>query len=129
MNTVRLLTAAAVAALFAGSAAAQTTTTQTQSQTTTSASSSLSAPTGATLRHADAMTADAAEAAAKPTASESGANDGRLEVMTVASTGGMTVQVVANTPIPDSPTTRATFGGPDSRAGKRTPPAPGPVGN
>ena len=122
MTATRLLGAAAVAALLAGPVAAQTTTTQTQTTMSGGASTSLSAPEGTTLQHTDAMTAEAAEAAAKPSASESGANDGRLEVMTVSSASGMSVQVVANTPIPDTPATRAQFGQPDSNAGKRSAP-------
>ena len=127
MTAVRLLGAAAVAALLAGPVAAQTTeTTQStstvQAQSTGGARTSLSTSPGMVLQHADAMTAEAAEAAAKPSASESGANDGQLEVATVTSAAGMSVQVVANTPIPDTPSTRAQFGQPESRAGKRSAP-------
>lgn len=128
MKTMRLLTAAATAALFAVPAAAQTTDSQSPTQTTAQggARTSLAASPGMVLQHADAMTAEAAEAAAKPNASESGANDGQLEISTVTAASGMSVQVVANTPIPDTPSTRAQFGQPESRAGKRSAPeAPG----
>ena len=126
MTAVRLLGAAAVAALLAGPVAAQTTQTQStttvQAQTTGGASTSLATAPGTVLQHVDAMTAEAAEAAGKPSASESGSNDGQLEVSTVTSASGMSVQVIANTPIPDTPATRAQFGQPESRAGKRSAP-------
>ena len=68
----------------------------------------------------------------RPMATVEGVADGRLEVLTVTTvdpgTGASTVRrVVSNTPIPDSIESRLRFGSPDSAAGRRTVPAPGPV--
>ena len=68
----------------------------------------------------------------QPKATVEGVADGRLEVLTLTTmqpgTGATTVRrVVSNTPIPDSIESRIRFGRPDSAAGRRTVPAPGPV--
>lgn len=68
----------------------------------------------------------------RPVATVEGVADGRLEVLTVTTvdpgTGVAAVRrVVSNTPIPDSIESRIRFGSPDSAAGRKTVPAPGPV--
>ena len=68
----------------------------------------------------------------RPVATVEGVADGRLEVLTVTTvdpgTGVTAVRrVVSNTPIPDSIESRVRFGSPDSAAGRKTVPAPGPV--
>ena len=67
-----------------------------------------------------------------PLATVEGVSDGRLEVTTLAvvdpATGAGSIRrVISNTPIPDSIESRATFGGPISRAGRATTPRPGEV--
>ncbi len=124
MNVTRFLTAAAVAALFAGPVAAQTepstttdTTTATQTTTTTQSSpssSEMGKPVGMTS--IGRMGDSGASTSTTTTTTNMG-----------ASMSG-NVEIVANAPIPDSPENRALYGQPESNGGKRTPAREGPVG-
>ena len=137
--SMRLLTAAAVVALIAGPVSAQTmSNTGTMStQGTMSNTNMQRCMTGGTAGGAmgasasGTMNAGGAMGSSMSSAAEAGGSMGAG--MSMSSNGTMSCMndmgriVVSNAPIPDSPTTRAMTGGPDSMGGKMTAPRPGPV--
>ena len=119
---VRLLGAAAVAALIAGPVSAQTTpntgTTNMSAQGSMMNSAPPCTPAPAAMASGGMSGTGGASTSATVTASAGGV---------LMCTSGMGKIVVSNAPIPDSPDTRARTGGPESRGGKMTAPRPGPV--
>ena len=140
---VRLLTAAAVAALIAGPVSAQTMSNSGSmtAQGTMSTQGAMSSQ-DANLQRCTAggamgasMSGNAAAGGSMGSSMSGAANAGGAigASMSMNSNGTMSCMsdmgrvVVSNAPIPDSPSTRARTGGPDSMGGKMTAPRPGPV--
>lgn len=106
MSIKGLLTAAAAGAVLLGAGAAfADPTTPDNKAIPPSETSTLAVP-------ADSLTAT--DAATPPSAD--------VTVTTVAQTPTMTLEVVASTPVADTPANRAKYGGPMSNAGRRTAP-------
>ena len=109
MPLTRLLTAAACAALLAGAAHAQTTT-----ETTTV----IDPQTGEerTIQYTVTGDVDARIAAAQ----QLGVDANALVLAPDRPAGTVSTELVTNGPVPDTAENRALYGGPNSRAGKRT---------
>ena len=193
MNTTRLLTAAAVAALIAGPVSAQTMSNSNQNQPTTSGQGTMSGQgsmsgqgtsmgssmsgqgtmsssgsmsgqgmgsqgsmsgqgsmgmgqggmnmqrcmtggmAGGAMGASMSGNANAGGAMGSSMSGAASAGGAMGSSMSMGSNGTMSCMndmgriVVSNAPIPDSPSTRAMTGGPDSMGGKMTAPRPGPV--